>query len=172
MILFFLISLSWILFSIVFYSWKYGISPTPSSRQAKRQILRLIPEGKETIVELGSGWGTLAFALARQCPLAKIEAYEISSIPYLVSKGIQRMLCYSNLNIHKQDFFQVSLESASVVVCYLYPGAMKKLKTKFEKELAKGTLVISHTFAVPGWSPQAVFYLNDLYQNPIYLYQI
>ncbi len=32
------------------------------------------------------------------------------------------------------DFFNVDLKDAGLVVCYLYPGAMERLKDKFEKD--------------------------------------
>ena len=56
-------------------------------------------------------------------------------------------------------------------VCYLYPGAMRQLKEKFIKELKPGTMIISNTFAIPGWIPQQVWEVNDLYKTKIYRYE-
>ncbi len=64
------------------------------------------------------------------------------------------------------------LHNASLVVCYLYSGAMQRLKTKFESELALETYVLSHTFAIPGWTRIHCVKVADLYQTPMYLYQI
>ncbi len=58
-----------------------------------------------------------------------------------------------------------------MVVCYLYPGAMRKLKDKFEQELAPGTLVVSNTFSISGWKPINVIDTHDLYNTHIYLYE-
>lgn len=124
------------------------------------------------IAELGSGWGTLAFALARHFPNCKIRSYEISPFPFLVSKIIAYCLTLPNLTIQRKDFFHVSLNNISLVVCYLYPGAMQRLKAKFEEELPSHAYVISHTFAVPGWKPIRLEHAQDLYQTPIYLYQV
>jgi 16S rRNA A1518/A1519 N6-dimethyltransferase RsmA/KsgA/DIM1 with predicted DNA glycosylase/AP lyase activity len=171
LILFFLIVL-FLLGGIIFYSIKTGITPTPSTTKAMKVIVDAIPLNVQgTIFELGSGWGNLVFLLAKRFPLCTIKAYELSPIPWFVSCLIQSFLNYRNLHIYRKDFFNVPLQDACVIICYLYPGAMKSLKGKFEKELREGTIVISHTFAISGWVPVKVLYLKDIYQTPIYYYQ-
>jgi len=150
----FLTFIFFILSSVVFYSWLYGISPTPSSLKVRKILLNSIPNIPEGIIlELGSGWGGLACELAKQFPQCQIYAYEISPIPWFISKVRGFFLKIKNLHIKREDFFDLSFESCSMVVCYLYSGAMQKLKDKFEKELTPGTWIVTHTFAVPGWIP-------------------
>ncbi len=169
----FLTSLMLLVGHIVWYSWRYGITPTPTGCKVKKALFEILPPSlRGNIIELGSGWGTLAFALAHYFPACQVWAYEISPIPYFVSRCIQKWKHAPHLHFSRQDFFQVSLHNASLVVCYLYPGAMQRLKTKFEQELAPGTYVLSHTFAIPGWMPIHCVKASDLYQTPIYLYQI
>lgn len=124
------------------------------------------------IVDLGSGWGTLVFLLAKHYPHCRITGYEISPIPFLISKMISLCFPFPNVIFKRKDFFEASLKDASLVVCYLYPGAMQKLKEKFERELPNNAYVISHTFAVPGWTPLRIEYVDDLYKTPIYLYRL
>ncbi len=158
---------------IAWYSWQYGITPTPTSAKVKHKLLSILPKQiSGEIAELGSGWGTLAFALARHFPTNQVNAYEISPIPYFISKLIYLVFPYPNLRIKRQDFFDVSLHHVSLVVCYLYPGAMTRLKTKLEGELAPEAYVLSHTFAIPGWTPIRFVRANDLYHTSIYLYQV
>ena len=159
-----------IILSIVYRTIKNGISPMPSSKKAIQAILALIPEGQRRIYELGSGWGTLALSLAKRHPKSTVVGIENSPIPYAVSRLIQHGTRLPNLLFKKADFFQTPLDDAQVIVCYLYPGAMEKLKRKFEKELQPGTCVISNTFAVPGWKPVKVIELPDLYRTKVYLY--
>jgi hypothetical protein len=169
----FFISLLLIGGSVIYSSYSYGISPTPSSFKAIKSIIDLLPKSEAgNIFELGSGWGTLAFALAKRFPHCKVKAYEASLVPWLISWILWRGLYLPNLYLYKQDFFQVSLEDADIVVCYLYREGMRKLKHKFEAELQPGTWIVSHTFAVPGWAPVHVHRLDDLYRTPIYLYQM
>lgn len=156
----------------IIYTFLYGISPMPSSGIARKAILKVIPENqKGNIYELGSGWGTLALPIAKQCPKAMVKGFEISPIPWIVSKILQLFCGYPNLNFYRKDFFHVSLDDASIVVCYLYPEAMKQLKNKLEKELKPGSVVISNTFAIPGWTPEHVHTLDDLYHTKIYVYR-
>lgn len=157
----------------IVYSYWYGITPTPTSPIVKKKLLSMLPKlfQGDVIAELGSGWGNLAFTLACRFPACKIVGYEISPFPYYFSKIASNRFTLPNLIIERKDFFQIPLHQVSLVVCYLYSGAMYRLKEKFENELAPNTYVISHTFAIPGWIPIRVERADDLYRTPIYLYR-
>jgi Methyltransferase small domain len=156
---------------IVYWSLSNGISPTPSSRKQIREILRAIPkEFSGTIYDLGSGWGTLAIALAKRRPNCKITGVENSIVPYLVSELLLRFLRIHTVEFHFADFLKYDFRDADMVVCYLYPGGMRKLKPKLEADLNPGTIVISNTFAISGWEPVEVLRSNDMYRSPIYRY--
>lgn len=160
--------------SIIVWSVRNGIAPMPTSPKAKKILLaKALPhEIQGPIFELGSGWGTLVFPLAKQFPLSQVTGYESSLIPYGVSKIVSFFFRQKNLRLARRDFFQEDLHEAALVVCYLYPGAMSKLKLKFEKELQPGTWVISNTFAIPGWYPIHVYEVNDLYRSKILVYKV
>lgn len=160
-----------IMFSLVRWTLANGIGPMPTAPKAKRVLLSNLPSYRQgTLYELGSGWGTLAFPLAKKYPNCSVVAYENSFVPYYFSR---LRLCFSrhkNLHIKKQDFFNKDLSQASMIVCYLYPRAMQKLKKKFETELKKGTLVVSNTFSIPGWTPYKTYEIKDIYHSKIYMY--
>lgn len=157
--------------SIIYWSIKNGISPMPSSLKARDQLLTLSPPITSGIIyELGSGWGTLAFPLAKKYPHCQVVAYETSSLPYLFCRIALKFCRLPNLHFYKKNFFETSLHDGALVICYLYPKAMTKLKEKFEKELKPETWIISNTFAIPEWKPQQVSELKDLYHTKIYLY--
>lgn len=168
----FFFCLSVVIGSIVWWSWRNGISPMPTSHKAKRCLFAHLPSKcTGNIYELGSGWGTLVFSLAKQYPNCQVIGLETSPFPFMVSKILLLFKRLPNVHLKRRDFFSISLKEASLVVCYLYPKAMQKLKIKFEKELAPGTWVISNTFSVPGWVPLAIYEVNDLYRSKIYVYQ-
>lgn len=145
----------------------------PSSSKAKDAIKNLLPSQiKGKIYELGCGFGALAFHLADLHPEAEIWAFEVSPVPWFYAYLTQRIYRFSNVKLFWEDFFRIPLGDATIVVCYLYPGAMDRLKEKFEKELSPGTLVISNTFAIPGWTPQEVIKVNDIYRTKVYLYKV
>ena len=159
--------------SIVKWSLLNGISPMPTSIKAKKTLMDSLPSDVTgTIYELGAGWGTLAFALARRYPRSQVIAYETSPIPYYFCRGVQWILRIQNLTVIRKDFWNISLSGAAMVVCYLYPGAMHRLSQKFKDELAPKTLIISNTFALSGWTPEKVFIVNDLYRTKNYHYFI
>nr|NGX50328.1 hypothetical protein [Chlamydiota bacterium] len=74
--------------------------------------------------------------------------------------------------IMRQNFFKCSLHNADLVVCYLFPKGMTQLKSKFERELKPGTVVVSNTFAIPGWTPIETIEVDDIHRSKIYLYQV
>lgn len=170
----FIISASFfIAFSIIATSLLNGISPMPTSPKVKRKVLEVLPERKRgaNIYEMGSGWGSLAFPLAKRFPGGIVKAYENSLFPYFFSVLRHYLFPLNNLAFYKRNFFSIPLNDADLVVCYLYPSAMHRLKNKFEEELPLDCYVLSHTFAVPGWLPDQVFEAKDLYRTKIYLYK-
>ena len=135
----------------------------PSSSQAKKAIYSLLPlEVEGTVYELGAGWGDILKELSTHYP--RVIGYELSPLPWAIS-ALRTKKCL------RKDFFEADLSDAGLIVCYLYPGAMRKLKEKFEKELKPGTLIISNTFQIPGWEPKQIINLRDLYRTPIYFYE-
>lgn len=170
-VILFLLFLFGLVISVVIWSIKNGISPMPSSFKAKKTLLSLLPEELEgDIYEIGSGWGTLMSPLAKKFPRCRIVGFETSPLPYLFSK--LRCLWLPNVQLERRDFFSVDLKKGSLVVCYLYPAAMEKLKEKLDNELQPGSLVASNTFAIRGWTADKVVELDDIYRTKIYLYKI
>lgn len=144
----------------------------PTSSKAKKFLISALPkDAPGPIYELGSGWGSLAFPLAKRYPKISVTCYETSLFPYLFSKLRHYFDPLPNLKFIRQDFFQIPLPKESLVICYLYPGAMRRLKIKFEEELSPKALIVSNTFAIPGWRPISTIKVPDLYATNIYLYR-
>lgn len=167
----FLVALSGVLLSICYWTVRTGISPMPTTHKIKKALIKALPEHIEgTIVELGSGWGTLVFPIAKRYPACNVIGYELSPIPYAISQLRLLFSRYKNITFKRKDFFKDPLQDASVAICYLYPGAMQKLKEKFEKKGDADLLIVTHTFAIPGWTPEKVIRVDDLYKTQIYFY--
>ncbi|MEC8840126.1 MAG: class I SAM-dependent methyltransferase, partial [Candidatus Poribacteria bacterium] len=79
----------------------------PTSPKVKHQLLHVLSQNEiqGTICELGSGWGTLAFALARRFPKCRIIAYENSLVPYIYSQIYKLVIKTENLHIKQENFF-------------------------------------------------------------------
>jgi hypothetical protein len=159
--------------SIVVSTLRTGAPPMPSSPRVRRALLDMLPaDTTGTVLDLGSGWGDVAFALADHCPGARIVAYELSWLPWAFSRLRQRLFPRPNLTLHRADFFAASFRDATCVVCYLSPGIMTRLAPRFAAELPEGAHVLSHTFGVRGWTPVRSVRLKDLYRTPVYLYVV
>jgi len=159
--------------SIIYYTVKLGISPMPSVGFAKKVVIQAVPsETTGTVVDLGSGWGTLLFSLAKKFPHCRFIGYELSPLPYAISFLRKWLFRYQNVTILRRDFFQESLDDASVVLCYLFPHTMERLSSKFTDELSESSLVISNTFAIHQWTPIRVLQVPDLYNTKIFVYRV
>ena len=152
---------------------KHGISPMPSSHKVQPVILRLLKKynSGKIIYDLGSGWGNLVLAISNANPKYRIIGIEHSFVPYLFSQLFRLISGDKRSWFRYKDFFTVDLKDADIVVCYLCTDLMTKLKMKFEQELKEGTVVISSTFAVPGWEPIEIVTVDDWYRSKIYVYK-
>ena len=161
------------LLELFYYALSTGAPPMPSSFGAARQIASLIPNREtRTVYEVGAAWGHLAFPLALTHPKCTVRAIEISPLPWLFMKGVEKLLFVRNMRIERRDMFDVSFREAGVVVCYLHTELLDQLKPKLQSELTSGSLVVSNTYAIPGWTPTETYERDDSYCPQIYVYRI
>ena len=154
--------------SILIGVLRCGISPMPSTRAAAIAMRRLaVPLDDGPIYELGSGWGGLAIDLARAHPDRRVRGYEISTLPYLFSIFLGHCSGLNNLEFRRQNFLRQDLSEAAMVVCYLFPGGMTRLAEKLE---GHSLVLVSNTFAMPGWEPEEVVELGDRHRTRVYRY--
>ncbi len=159
--------------SIVYSTARFGISPMPSSKKAYQAMIKLIDEtGSGPIIDLGSGWGNFVIPIAKRYPQRQIIGYEMSLLPCLISTLIKHALGLKNLTLYRQDFLTANLSTASVLVCYLFPAAMDKIKIKLQLEKPGVEFLISNNFALPSHQFDKVIQLNDFYKSPVYLYKL
>jgi 16S rRNA A1518/A1519 N6-dimethyltransferase RsmA/KsgA/DIM1 with predicted DNA glycosylase/AP lyase activity len=145
----------------------------PSSPSARKEMFQFLPEIESgEVFELGSGFGALAIPLARHYPNLQITGFEISLVPYWISVLRARYLGLGNLRFVRQDFFSADLTRARLLVSYLYPEGMNKISSKLQTHQASGQYFLSHTFALPGYKPIRSGRAGDLYQSPVYLYEL
>jgi hypothetical protein len=177
------IALFLIMLSIVYTSWKNGISPMPASAPVRRavagEINRLGRYG--TLVEAGSGWGTLILSLVRHCPGWQLIGIENSPVPLwtsrLLAAAAARLmpgnyrLSNGRMTLLRGDIYTFSYEQADIVVCYLYPGAMERLSVLLRGRLSPGARLISICFALPGWQAERVVACEDWLHTKVYIYR-
>lgn len=130
-------------------------APYVPTRQADvERLLRLANiTSTDVVYDLGAGDGRFVMTAAKRYGVRAL-GFEISVLPYLVAQLRIRLAGLGRLaSMRYQDFYHQSLSEATVVVCFLTPGAMARLGPKFRRELRPGTRVLSYAFAIAGWTP-------------------
>jgi hypothetical protein len=159
--------------SIVYSTIKVGIPPMPSSNKAYNAMMLLAEDtGTGTIIDLGSGWGNFVIRIAKKHPQRKVIGYELSYLPWLTSTLLKKILRLKNLTLYRQNFYNADLSEASLLVCYLFPEAMRKISDTLRLAQSDVNFLISNNFALPSWQPCKTITLNDFYKSPVYLYKI
>ncbi|MFB9328134.1 class I SAM-dependent methyltransferase [Paenibacillus aurantiacus] len=162
--------------SIVYTSWRNGITPMPTTGIVSREVARELRNLKSggTLVDAGSGWGTLAFHLLRSCPDWRIVGIENSPLPLCYARLARRLLpalLRNKVRFERGDLYRYPYGQADAVVCYLHPAAMKRLGTILKEQLHPGTPVVSVFFTLPGWQPIRVVTCRDLYRTKVHVYE-
>ncbi len=150
-----------------------GISFAPWVPTSKKDIKRIIEIAQikdgQVVYDLGCGIGTVIFAITKQLP---VQAVGIERAWPLFLICSARKNFYSLKGAARFEFgnlFKKDLSGADVIYIFGMPGkVMQKLKPKMEKELKKGTKIISYVFPVEGWKESGVDKING--RPSIYLY--
>lgn len=167
----FILFLCFILLNILYWSLKVGISPMFSSFKATSFIAQDIKKSDlKTIIDLGSGWGTLALSIAISNPNKQIIGYELSFFPYYFSKLLVLIFKVKNLNFYRKDFYEIEFYEKNLYVTYLYPKGMENLEQKILNRAYKIS-IISNTFSFKNINYSNISILNDFFKTPIYFYK-
>lgn len=146
----------------------------PSPQQIVDKMLEAaqIRQG-ETLYDLGCGDGRILITAAERYK-AKAVGVEISeSLVKSVNETVRRKNLQDMIQVIHGNLLDVNLSSADVVVIYLETGSNDRLRPNLERDLRKGSRVVSHDFMVPGWRASRVETL-DAYRRPhtIYVYDM
>jgi len=130
-----------------------SFSAAPWVPMRKSDIKRFLElaeiKSAQKVYDLGCGDGRLVCAAAKSG--ADAEGFEISAFPYLLAQA-RKFFTKCVFKIRFTDFWSINLGDADIVYFFLTPKILLKMKTKFEKELKKGTKVICYVWPIPGWN--------------------
>ncbi|WP_414447457.1 cyclopropane-fatty-acyl-phospholipid synthase family protein [Burkholderia sp. 22PA0099] len=134
--------------SLLLYQLRTGVPPLSSSARAAEDVVALLRQAGladgAVVYELGSGWGSLAIALANAFPHAEIRGIEMSPLPYWVSRVRARNL--ANLTLRHANFLACDLTEAHAVTCYLMIKPMRAIAELLDRSVRPGTPVVSLSF--------------------------
>lgn len=126
-------------------------------------VLAEIKPGQR-VADIGSGDGRIVIEFARRG--VEAHGYEINPFLVLLSKiKIKRAGLHGKAVIHWRNFWWTDFSSFEVIVIFGIKEIMKSMENKLERELKKGSMVISYIYAFPHWH-------ETRKKDGLYVYQI
>ncbi|MDR0373639.1 MAG: class I SAM-dependent methyltransferase [Nitrososphaerota archaeon] len=148
--------------------------PSPSSVVEYMLKLADLKSG-EILFDMGSGDGRTIIMAAKTFGARSIGIELREDLAKKTLSNIHENGLENRATIINDDMFNVNLTSADVVYLYLTTSANEKIKPKLERDLKRGTRVVSHDYEIMGWHPEKI---ENFCENPqlgypshtIYLY--
>lgn len=135
-----------------FYTKFMGAEYYPTTRKKMERMLEYANFTKRDIAcDLGCGDGRLVIAAARKCK--KAVGVEIDPLRFFISLIKVELSRVKNAKIIFGDLFKQDLREANVVFLFLRQKTNDRLKEKLEKDLKKGSRIVSHYWIFKGWKP-------------------
>ena len=115
----------------------------------------------EKMFDLGSGDGRIVIMAAQKyhadaTGIEMVDDLYHQSMEKIRSQGLQKTARIIHSDIFKQDY-----SSANLVTVYLLPTSNDKIRPLLEKQLKKGTRIVSHDFPFRDWTPEKEITIED-----------
>ncbi len=155
------------------YAMLSGAPFVPTQMKQVNRMLSAVPlKSGMKLYDLGSGDGRLVYKANKDYGVKSI-GYEFSPFVWMLSKLLQKTLWRSKAQLIYGNFWDKDLSDADVIVCYLLPSSMKKMKEKIFPKLRQGTLIISHAFSIPDLKAIKILEGDSAQKlGPVYVYSI
>jgi precorrin-6B methylase 2 len=148
----------------------------PTPREIVSQMLKMAKVGKDDVVyDLGSGDGRIPIAAAKE---AAARGVGIELRPELVRESretAEQEGVAERVEFIESDFFESDLSSATVLLLYLYPRTLLKLRPKLLDELRPGTRIVAYNYGIEGWprdKEQAVEDAETYFDGTLYFWVV
>jgi 16S rRNA A1518/A1519 N6-dimethyltransferase RsmA/KsgA/DIM1 with predicted DNA glycosylase/AP lyase activity len=147
----------------------------PTPQMIVEKMLRLGElKPAEKMFDLGSGDGRIVIMAARKF---KADATGVEFDDDLWRQSTERIKSFgleSRARIIHGDMMKQDYRQANLITVYLLPGSNDKLRPLLEKQLKKGTRIVSHDFEFADWTPEKTEHIEDDGQgrsHTLYLYR-
>jgi protein-L-isoaspartate O-methyltransferase len=135
--------------------WRPPFITTPPE-VVERMLAMAGTQPDDLVVDLGSGDGRIVIAAAQKFG-ARGLGIELDGALVKKSRENADLAGVSGkVGFVEGDVLVADISRATVVTAYLLPALMVKLQSRFIDELAPGTRIVSHAFAMVGWAPDRV----------------
>ena len=134
--------------------------PTPLTIVEKMLDLGELKAG-EKMFDLGSGDGRIVIMAAQKY---KADATGVEMEDDLYRQSMQKIRTLGlekTARIIHGDIFKQDYSSADMITVYLLPVSNNKLRPLLEKQLKKGTRIVSHDFPFRDWTPVKEINVED-----------
>jgi len=134
--------------------------PTPETIVEKMLQLGALKAG-EKMFDLGSGDGRLVIMAAEKFKATSTGVELDDDLYKQSSERIRRLGLDGKAKIIHGDVLTQDYSSADLLTVYLLPSATEKLTPILEKQLKKGTRIVSHDFPFKNWQPEKIEDIPD-----------
>ncbi len=113
------------------------------------------------VYDLGSGDGRVLEACYKIEPDAKYVGIDKALAPYLLAKWkLRKLIKSADIKFLHKNFFKHDFKDATHLYMYLFPGLLKSLLPKLQKELRSDVRIVSCDFMFPDIEPMEVIDLG------------
>jgi SAM-dependent methyltransferase len=161
-----------VLLSLIFFSNTRERVPLYLTNETACQALAELLSQKQhpRFLDLGCGLGGVLASLAEQKSDGQFHGVESAPLPFLVSW--LRLRGKSNAHVCYGNLWNQNLAAYDVVYAFLSPEPMADLWQKAKDEMRAGSLFVSNSFTVPGYSPAKSIKLNDPRRTHLFVWEM
>ncbi len=134
--------------------------PTPETIVARMLKLGDLKPG-ERMFDLGSGDGRIPIMAAQKFQAIATGVEYDADLYKQSSEKIKKLGLEKRAKIIHGDIFKQDYSSADLITVYLLPSSNDKVRPLLEKQLKKGTRIVSHDFEFSDWKPEKVEHIDD-----------
>lgn len=149
-----------------------GAPYVPTKNKLAVDILKEIKYKKNGLfVELGSGDARITRTAVKNYPVRGM-AVDVNALLIIWSKVLSKFDgTRGRIDYVTKNILGVDLKKADYIYLFLFPALIEKLLPKFEKELKKGTIIISHGFPISKYKNRMIKQVDRL-PFPTYYYRM
>lgn len=133
----------------------------PTPHDVVDKMLTEVNVSKDDVVyDLGSGDGRIVIEAARKYQCRAVGLENDRELVKQSRENTRTAKLDQLVTIKESNLFEADFGDASVVVVYLFPHLLERLKDKFNK-LKPGTRIVSHQFEIPNVKPEKTIIMES-----------
>jgi hypothetical protein len=107
----------------------------------------------DVIYDIGSGDGAIVIRAAKKYGVKGVGIEIDRDLVLKARNNAFKEKVEHLVEFREQDAFAVDMSPATVVTLYMLPDFNAKLRPIMDRQLKKGTRVVSHDYPIEGWTP-------------------